>query len=476
MLPLPTIYYGAVINPKTLSQYDALPNCILAVSPAGNIEWIVEDVVDSLVQETMSQKGCLEAEVISLKHGEFIIPGFIDTHTHAPQVPNMGIGGQFQLLDWLEKCTFPMEARFSDTEFARHTYQSVVRRFIDCGTTTCCYYGTIHLDATKALADIVHEYGQRAFVGKCNMNRRSQDSYVELSSEHSLATTEALIKHIRSLSPPQPTQDHLVQPILTPRFAISCTSELLNSLGKLAASDPTLHIQTHISENPSEVALTKRLYPDSKNYAGVYDDHGLLRENTILAHAVHLDEAEMELIVRRKAGVSHCPTSNFHLSSGVARVGEYLDRGIKVGLGTDVSGGFSPSILTAIQHASIASKVRGFNPSSPKSVHAEFTDQPLSVATLFHLATLGGAQVCCLEDKVGSFATGKSFDALIVSVRDEMGNPSLWGGLGEGEAGAQSGEDSLRGMLERFLFTGDDRNISRVYVQGRFIGGREFRK
>lgn len=167
------------------------------------------------------------------------------------------------------------------------------------------------------------------------MIRYSPDYYVESSAEQSLATTEALITYIRSLPPSNmsdtiTTSDSLVQPIITPRFAISCTSDLLHSLGKLAASDSTLRIQTHISENPKEVALTKQLFSDSKTYAGVYDDHGLLRENTILAHAVHLEVAEMELIAKRKAGISHCPTSNFHLSSGIASVGEYLDRGIKV--------------------------------------------------------------------------------------------------------------------------------------------------
>lgn len=174
---------------------------------------------------------------------------------------------------------------------------------------------------------------------KCNMIRYCPDHYVEASADESLTATEALITHIHSLTPPSNapntttgkfTSEPLVQPIITPRFAISCTSELLTSLGKLAASDPTLRIQTHISENPKEVALTKELYPNSSTYTAVYDDHGLLRENTILAHAVHLEVAEMELIAKRRAGVSHCPTSNFHLSSGVASVGEYLDRGMKV--------------------------------------------------------------------------------------------------------------------------------------------------
>lgn len=169
------------------------------------------------------------------------------------------------------------------------------------------------------------------------MNRNASDSYVESSSEQSLADTHALISHIRShpvplniLNSAARDLEPLVQPILTPRFAISTTRDLLTSLGQLAAADSSLRIQTHISENLKEIEFTKELYPQSTSYAGVYDDHGLLRENTILAHAVHLEETEIELIKARKAGISHCPTSNFNLSSGIAPIGKYLDHGLKV--------------------------------------------------------------------------------------------------------------------------------------------------
>ena len=162
------------------------------------------------------------------------------------------------------------------------------------------------------------------------MNRDSPSYYIEPSPESSIAATRDLIKHIRALPPPSSTQEPLVQPILTPRFAISCTDELLASLGALASSDPTLRIQTHISENPSEVAYTRELFPTAPHYAGVYDMFGLLKHNTILAHAVHLTEDEVNLIKERNAGISHCPNSNFNLSSGIAPIGHYLDKGIKV--------------------------------------------------------------------------------------------------------------------------------------------------
>lgn len=173
------------------------------------------------------------------------------------------------------------------------------------------------------------------------MDRNSPDYYVEPSAEDSVATTQALISYIRGLTPNPHTA--LVQPILTPRFAISCTPELLSSLGDVAKADPSLTIQTHISENDSEIVFTKTLFPPhilpadslaAKNkhttYAGVYDAYGLLRRNTVLAHAVHLEEEEVEIIKLRNAGVSHCPTSNFNLRSGCARVGHLLDKGIKV--------------------------------------------------------------------------------------------------------------------------------------------------
>jgi guanine deaminase len=158
------------------------------------------------------------------------------------------------------------------------------------------------------------------------MNRECVDDYQETSTEASISGTKALISHIRSLRSP------LVKPILTPRFAISCTDDLLNDLGKMASADPTLHIQTHVAENRSEVAYTRELFPRSASYTAVYDDAGLLRHNTVLAHGIYLDDGEIELIRSRRAGISHCPTSNFNLSSGIAPVGKYLDRGVKVGI------------------------------------------------------------------------------------------------------------------------------------------------
>ncbi|CAE7217752.1 unnamed protein product [Rhizoctonia solani] len=482
------LFHGAIITPVSVHKAEFWPRALLYVNPSGIIEWVVSDVESSQIQSVALEKGLVvddSVDVYELRHGEWLMPGFIDTHTHAPQFPNIGIGGQYELLDWLNNVTFPTESRFADTQFAEQIYSSVVDRVLNSGTTTCCYYGTLHLEATEILAKIVHNKGQRAFVGKCNMNRNS-GSYQELTTAESIEHTKKLISSIRALSPTSP----LVHPILTPRFAISCTPDLLNALGDLAKQDPTLAIQTHISENVSEIEFTRELFPEASSYADVYKRAGLLTDRTILAHAVHLSDEEIEVVKRCGSGISHCPTSNFYLNSGVARVGELLDRGLKVGLGTDCSGGFSPSILTAVRDAGIASKVIGMTavgslPSPYAKPHLNgvkttttTTDKPtlanktLPLSALLHLSTLGGAQLCNLDHTVGSLEAGKEFDAVWVSVRAEAGNAGIWANLGDGaKGGEQMPADSLEALLEKFFFCGNDRNVRKVWVRGRLVGG-----
>lgn len=580
-----------------------------------------------------------------LPPGSFLCSGFIDTHTHACQVPNIGLGQQYELLDWLQHVTFPRERRFEDPRYARKTYESVVQRLIDSGTTTACYYATLHLDASKILAEICNERGQRAFVGKCQMDRNSPIDYIEKNASQSIEDTKEFVRFTRSLRPygqppdvsspsmspadlhstspemdasiarlsatmdemmsptsskppseaggspsttkvapavksqPAPSRaslpvvrnpssssirsaresgtstpsrqrerelnNALVQPILTPRFAISCTDAMLTGISALLSRDPTLRVQTHLSENEGEITFTKQLFPFAKNYTSVYDHYSLLGPRTILAHAVHLDSEELAIIKKRKCGVSHCPTSNLNLRSGASRVGEMLNMGIKVGLGTDVSGGFGLGMLSAIREASVVAKVLAFQraqaesrakeehdaltatapptseqaaqnaqqplagaavdgrypgppvagqyqPRKPHSIATsnlnttqvsqsvqdpasslttkatiDFTKGPLSIATLFYLATLGGAEVCAMASRIGSLEVGKEFDALLVQTT------SHWGPAGyTGNPGCFVEEDdTLPDVFEKWMFTGDDRNIGTVFVRGRVVGG-----
>lgn len=235
-----------------------------------------------------------------------------------------------------------------------------------------------------------------------------------------------------------------------------------------------VRIQTHLSENIGEINYTQELFPGNTSYTGVYDHFGLLNEHTILAHAIHVSDEEIRLIEERKCGLSHCPTSNINLRSGLFRLVHMLDRGVKVGLGTDVSGGYSLGMLPVIRETSTVAKMlamseAGLAGGTTNGEHNSGATKsaPLSPATLFYLATLGGAQVCELADRIGSFERGKEFDALVVNlhidkdVSDAATNPSVYA----------EHADPLDAKFEKWLFCGDDRNIGAVFTSGRLVSG-----
>ncbi|GAA6009451.1 hypothetical protein JCM11491_003561 [Sporobolomyces phaffii] len=520
------ILHGTAIHSQSLTEVEYLHKALIGVDEHGVIAFVERDVEVEALDEILVKHGWSpderDTDRTLLGHGEFLIPGLIDTHTHAPQHINAAFGQQYELLDWLKYLTFPAEAKFKDPVYARRTYEGVVQRVINSGTTTCCWYGTLHM-TTKILAAICHRKGQRALVGKCNMDRNSAPNYEEASAAKSLSDTEEYVSFVREhCSSPLPDAPNknlssLVQPILTPRFAISCSDELLAGLGKMMDKDPDLPLQTHLAENPDEIAFTKSLFPTAPTYTAAYDQYGLLRPNTILAHCVHLEESEIALIKERRSGVSHCPNSNFNIRSGTARVADLLDRGIKVGLGTDVSGGTAIGILSAIRSASTCSKTiiftdRAASSSTTRQTKATtttiespdgrtrpsdfFSRSHLTLETLFYLATLGGAQLCGMADRIGSFAAGKEFDALLVQTgqRDDVAAgrddadreglellaleepvddvfPNVVGPGGFNPSLIIEPDEQIESVFEKFLFAGDDRNIGTVFVRGRVIGG-----
>lgn len=297
------------------------------------------------------------------------------------------------------------------------------------------------------------------------MNQFAPDYYRDESVEEALKTTRESIDYIRKIDP----GFSLVCPIITPRFAPSCTSDLLSELGQLAKAEK-LPIQTHMSENLKEVELVKELFPDQETYAHVYDTHGLLNDRTILAHCVHISAEEVKLCADRGAGIAHCPISNTGLTSGEAKVRWIIEHGVKVGLGTDCSGGYSPSILESARQASNVSR----HVCMKSTLDTKDTPQ-LALAEILYLATLGGAHVCSLQDRVGNFVVGKEFDALLIDPGVEGGNVDIF------EEDAAEWDR----VLSKWAFNGydilvnrntnacrDDRNIRKVWVQGRLVAGQ----
>ncbi|PYI24341.1 Metallo-dependent hydrolase [Aspergillus japonicus CBS 114.51] len=413
------------------------------------------------------------------EHNEFFFPGFIDTHIHAPQYPNTGLFGSATLLDWLQTYTFPMEASFASPASlpslppptAYRAYSQVIARTLSHGTTTASYYATIHVPATNLLASLAHQRGQRALIGRVCMDNPATcpTTLIDESPEDSIQNTEAVIAHIHSLAPAS-SKETLVKPILTPRFAPSCTPAALSGLAALAKQyKPSLHIQTHIAENVNEIALVRQQFPDCKDYASVYDTAGLLTPRTILAHAVHFSAAERSLVASRGAKVSHCPASNSALGSGICPVRWLRRGGVVVGLGSDVSGGYSVGLLEGVRQACLVSRLVGFLHPVDEEKGA---DGVVSVEEALYLATRGGAAVVDLPDLIGGFELGMAWDAQLIRL-GRFTPAGLWGSAGaEGNVDV-FGTESWTEKVHKWVWSGDDRNVRAVWVQGRLVHGAD---
>lgn len=483
------IYFGRFVSTPTPDELQIRTGAVLVDSSDGKgiiqkADWTVASPDDAII------KFGVKAPVVIAKENGFFFPGFIgksrctrlvlgrvandciDTHIHASQYPNAGIFGKSTLLDWLTTYTFPLESSYGNVKSpmykdaveppdpltrANKVYNRLINRTLANGTTTASYYATIHLEATNLLAQIAFQKGQRAYIGRVCMDRPETcpDYYRDESTEETITNTKASIKFCRELDP----SGELLAHIITPRFAPSCLPETLSQLGALA-KDEDLRVQTHISENLNEVELVRELFPDQKSYADVYDHHGLLTAKTILAHAVHLSKEEMRLVKQRNSKISHCPASNSALGSGFCPVRQMLDEGLEVGLGTDVSGGYSPSILDAARNACIVSRHVGHLNNGDSKYN-------LGVSEALWLGTMGGAKVVGMEGRLGGFEEGMLWDVQEINL----------GEVGEDGQGEDTGVDIFGwerwdDRVAKWLWNGDERTVGRVWVGGRLVHER----
>lgn len=454
-----TMYHATIAHTPKLGEMEILPNAWVGVDSQGTIQFIESDTRKSwqeIAKSHLWDPSQVEVEDFC-SSSKFVFPGFFDTHIHAPQFPNNGIFGDSTLLEWLEQYTFPLEARFKDIELAKEIYQKVIKRTLENGTTCASYYGTIHAGATNVLADCAYFKGQRALIGKCCMDKDSPDDYIE-SLEEWRKSQEEVISHINSIDP----QNAVINPVLTPRFAGSCTEKLMKEIGELRKRKG-YHCQTHLSENCNEIKWIMGQFPQYKNYTDIYDKMGLLSRKTILAHCVHLSEGEKDAIKKNESGISHCPISNSSLTSGEARVRWLLDNDINVSLGTDCSGGFSPSILEVARHALLVSRHLVMKSGNERD--------NLSTKDALYLATMGGASVLDLESQLGSFAVGKKWECQFIDLATEGSKVDLFE-FQLPQWGLEDLEEShtkMSNLLEKWVFNGDDRNVRNVYVNGRCV-------
>ncbi|OAP61593.1 guanine deaminase [Fonsecaea erecta] len=472
----PFAYYGTLIHSRSPAEIQVLVDTLIVVDGQGKLSHIYpqfqprdgQSLEDSIARLS-TQPDAVHIPVVRLETpGQFLVPSFIDTHVHAPQFSMRGLGQGLHILDWLDQVTFPHEAKFRDTDYARHVYARCVDMGLRQGVTTACYFGSLHTPATKVLVDLCLEKGQRAFVGKtCMDNPQTNPEYYREDTADLVAGTREVIQHCLAVD----ENGDMVRPILTPRFAISCTPKSLTELGKLAHEHANVYgeghgipNQTHFCEAQQEIDATLRQYRDFSCEADLYAHYGLFDRNSVLAHCTLLSEADQAQIKQRHCGIAHCPASNTTVGGGfmAAPIRKLLSDGItKIGLGTDSGGGFSCSIMDAMRLALIVGNAR--------EMLSTGIEERLTLDEIFYMATLGGATVLRMEDRVGSFTVGKQFDALLV----DMSDPSHHDGPGpvEGMHTMLDGEgrsaEDIRRVWEKWIMSGDDRNLRRVWVGGK---------
>lgn len=451
---------------------EVLENYILGTNSAGKILFFEK----TQEQSRLAQKwGFDESKIDVLGKNEFFMPGMVDTHIHAPQYSFIGTGMERPLLEWLKHTTFPIEDTYANLETASNVYNSVVKRTLRNGTTTACYFATIHTDASIVLADIANQYGQRAFIGKICMDSNNAYPQYKESTEESIKETKRFVEVMKK------EKYDRVKPIVTPRFAVTCSEKLLNELGTLA-EEHQLHIQSHISESPAEIEEVLNLFPGYKNYTDVYDRNKLLTDKTVMAHGCYLSNEELLIFREKGAAISHCPNSNISLCSGHLDVQNILKHKVKLGLGTDVAGGYSTSLLDAIRKAIETSKIifmekqkkqkennvidtfqKGkidtswINSNGKNSIMEMEANHVLSIKEAFRLATLGGSEALSIDYITGNFEVGKEFDALLIDPEAIDSSFEVFSDIPKEE------------IIQRFLYLGDDRNIKAVYVAGRRV-------
>lgn len=384
-----------------------------------------------------------------------LIPGLVDTHNHAPQWPQLGTGLDMPLERWLFEHTFPLEARFSDLGFARPIWADLVAGLLAHGTTTAVYFASQDTAATTALAEAAADGGQRAYVGRVAMDHPdgTPPYYRDADAPAGIEASARSIAEIRAVDAGR----RLVEPIITPRFTPACTDELLRGLGRLAAAEDVL-VQTHCSE--SDWAHRYNLERYGVTDATALDGFGLLRRGTVLAHANHVTAADATRIAARSAGIAHCPLSNAYFANAVLPVRRLVAAGVLMGLGTDVAGGASPSLLHTAHEAVTASRVLedGVDPARASGADRGVPGSRIDTTFAFWLATKGGADL--LGAPVGLLVPGRRFDAVLVDTASRRGSLRTWPGI-----------DNAERVLEKVVRLASPPDILDVWVDGRRVAG-----
>lgn len=444
------IFLGTAFTSKSPTEVQILKNNLFFVNADGMIDKIIAPEHSEYQNLVNSYKG--KENFHQLEDHQYFLPGFVDLHVHAPQWAQAGTALDIPLNDWLNTYTFPIESRFADLDFANKVYNDVVSTLLANGTTTVLYFATVHKEASILLAQICAEKGQRGLVGKVVMDNPEEnpDFYRDTDTNTALADTEEFILAVKELGE---TSKQGVYPVVTPRFIPSCTDEALQGLGNLAAKYNT-HIQSHCSESDWEHKYVQDRF--QKNDAFALNDFGLLSDKSVMAHCNFISDEDADLFVETGTAIAHCPISNAYFANSVIPIAHFHSKGVEIGLGTDISGGFSPSLYDNIKQSVISSRMLedGVNTKLPADERG-VPGSRVTVNEAFYLATVGGGDSLSLP--IGRLAENYIWDVQVIDTT----NLPLY-----------DSNDELQDAFQKMMYLIRPENIREVWVQGEKVHSR----
>jgi guanine deaminase len=366
---------------------------------------------------------------------KLIMPGFIDSHIHFPQLSIVGSYGK-HLLDWLTNYTFPAEIAFSSAEYSKQMARQFIHHLLKNGTTSCMAYTTVYPNSTDALFEAASAISMNMMAGKVMMDQKAPDQLRDtplIGEEQSRQLIEKWHRNGRN---------HYV---ITPRFAVTSSREQLQTVGKLHHDFPDTYIQTHLSESQQEISTVLELFPECKSYLEVYDKAGIVTDRTVFGHCIHLSDNEMKRIKACNSIIAHCPTSNLFLGSGLYPMESANELGIQTVLATDIGAGTSFSMFKTMDEAYKVQQLNNYS---------------LNAFEAFYKCTKGAAVALKLEDEIGSFDSGCYADFIVVDPAatelQQLRKDDL----------LKSGKWNIENQLFGLMIQGDERNILHTYVSG----------
>jgi guanine deaminase len=448
------LFRGTAFSSKSFKEIEILQDHLFCINPDGMIEKIVAPGDADYQPLLDAYQG--KDNFHQLAEGQYLLPGFIDLHVHAPQWAQSGTALDIPLYDWLNTYTFPLEAKFSDLDFAQEVYDDLVRTLLANGTTTALYFATVHKEASLLLAQICADKGQRGLVGKVVMDDPEQnpENYRDADPQTALADTEEFILAVRELSK---TTKQGVFPVVTPRFIPSCTDEALKGLGALAKKYDA-YVQSHCSESDWAHGYVRDRF--GKNDAFALHDFGLLRDKSVMAHCNFLSDDDADLFAQTGTAVAHCPISNAYFANSVIPVAHFHAKGVDIGLGTDISGGFSPSLFDNVRQAVMSSRMLedGVNPALPAQGRG-VPGSRMTVDEAFYLATAGGGESLSLP--IGRIQEHYAWDVQIIDTKLPSAKLPIF-----------DAHEDLHDIFQKIMYLTRPENIREVWVQGEKVHAR----